>query len=473
VLPKPVKIVLLALGAVAALLIVSGAAAALYLTYDAKPRVEAFASDGLGLDVKIGGAVHIGLLPSFHLSLADVHLSSQHSEFATAGEVGLGMEVLPLFHHQLRIDRITLERVNIELERNGDGKLNVQPTGAGGALPEVEVAKISGSQVQLSYRDARTGNGLSANACSVDLNALRVLTGETRDWVKLISFGGQVECAGFRFVDLVTSDLAMSIAAANGVVDFNPLTLREFAGQGSGSVRIDLTRDEPLYEVRYRLEAFRLEQFTRTLAANPIGSGALDFTASLSIRGTALDELTRTANGNASLHAKDLTLQLGDLDKKFEQFASTQNFTLADAGAFLLAGPIGLGITKGYDYSRVLRAAPGTTQVRTLVSEWQIRNGVAHATDVAMATNKNRVALHGGFDFVTRQFDDVTLALLSPDGCAVAQQKVHGSFLQPDVDAPSLLRALTSPTRRLLSKATSLLGNKCVSFYSGSVEAPQ
>jgi uncharacterized protein involved in outer membrane biogenesis len=474
VLSRPAKVVLLTLGTVAALLIVSGVAAALYLTYDAKARVEALASEALGVDVTIGGAVHIGLLPSLDLALADVHLGSQHNEFATAGAARLGVELLPLFHHQVRFDRITLKRVSISLERDRNGTLNVQGSGRGGPLPDVAIAKVNGSKMTLRYRDDQSGNGWEADDCDLDLSRLRVLAGERGEWVKYVSFAGKIGCPRLRVLnDLEISDLSTSIEGADGIVDFNPVALRMFDGQGSGSVRVDLTRDQPLYEVRARLAAFRLEQFSKTLSANPVGSGALDFTASLSMRGAKLDDLTRTANGNASLHGKDLTLQLGDLDKKFEQFAATQNFDLVDAGAFLLAGPIGLGITKGYDYSRVLRTTPGTTQVRTLVSEWRVANGVARATDVAMATNKNRVALHGGLDFVTRQFDDVTLALLGPDGCAEAQQKVHGSFLEPKADAPSMLKTLAGPTRRLLSKATGLLGNKCVSFYSGSVEAPQ
>jgi uncharacterized protein involved in outer membrane biogenesis len=473
VLSRPTKLVLRTLGVAAALVIVTGAASTLYLTYDAKPHVESLASDALGVDVAIRGTVHIGLLPSPHLALADVHVSSQHAEFATAGAVSLGIELLPLFHHQVRIDRITLKRVSISLERGKDGKLNVRGSDQGGPLPDVAIAKVSGSKVLLHYQDDRTGNGFEADDCSLDLSKLRVLAGERADWVKYLSFAGKARCERFRLMDLEASDVSLSAEGSDGVVDVNPVTLRLFDGQGSGSVRIDLTHAEPLYQVRFALAGFRLEQFSKTLSANPVGSGALDFAANLSMRGGTIDDLTRTATGNASLRGNNLTLQLGDLDRKFEQFESTQNFSLVDAGAFLLAGPIGLGITKSYDYARVLRTAPGNTQVRSLVSEWRIEKGVAHATDVAMATNKNRVALKGGLDFVTRQFDDVTVALLSPDGCAEAEQKVHGSFRDPKVDTPSVLGVLAGPTRRLFSRATSLLGHKCVSFYSGSVEAPQ
>jgi uncharacterized protein involved in outer membrane biogenesis len=472
VLSRPVKIVLRTLGVVVLLVMVTGAVSALYLTYAAKPRVQGLATQSLGIDVTIGGAVHIGLLPSPHLALADVHIGSQHHEIATAGAVSLGFAFLPLLHHQVRIDRITLKRVSITLERDQDGNLNIRGSGHGGPLPDIAVAKVSGSSMQLRYKDDRTGNGFEAEDCTLDLSRLRVLPAESADWVKYVSFAGRAACRRLRLVDLEATDVSLSVEGSDGVVDINPVSLRLLEGFGNGSIRVDLTHPEPLYQIRYTLAGLRLEELGRKLSATPVGSGALDFAANLSMRGGTLDELTRTASGNASLRGNDLTLQLGDLDKQFERFESTQTFNLMDAGAFLVAGPIGLGITKGYDYARALRTAAGTTHVHSVVSEWRIEKGVAHATDVALATDKNRVASKGNLNFVTREFEDVTVALVNREGCAEAEQKVHGPFLKPEVDAPNALKVLAAPTRHLLDKATSLLGHKCISFYAGSVEAP-
>jgi uncharacterized protein involved in outer membrane biogenesis len=264
----------------------------------------------------------------------------------------------------------------------------------------------------------------------------------------------------------------LAVEGSTGVLDFNPVTFALFDGHASGNVRADFSRSEPLYEVRYGLAAFHIDEAFRTLSAKPVGNGSMDFSANLTLRGTTLDSLIRTAAGNASLHGEHLTLATGDLDKKFERFESSQNFNLVDVGAFLFAGPIGLGITKGYDYARLLQGSEGTTAISTLVSEWRVEHGVANATDVAMATTRNRVALRGGLDFVSGQFQAVTVALLDPAGCPEAEQKVRGSFARPEVAEPSVLKTLAGPTRHLFGKATSLLGHKCVSFYSGSVEPP-
>ena len=59
------------------------------------------------------------------------------------------------------------------------------------------------------------------------------------------------------------------------------------------------------------------------------------------------------------MHGDNLVLDIGDLDKEFSRYESTQNFNLVDVGAFFLAGPIGLALTKGYDYSRILKKIGG------------------------------------------------------------------------------------------------------------------
>jgi AsmA protein len=171
----------------------------------------------------------------------------------------------------------------------------------------------------------------------------------------------------------------------------------------------------------------------------------------------------------ASLRGDNLRLAIGDLDEKLSRYKSSQSFNLIDVGAVFFAGPLGLAVTKGYNFARIFQGAEGTTPIRTLVSEWQVEHGVAHARDVAMATRANRIALQGGLDFVSGQYDDLTLAVIDAKGCARVQQKVHGSFLNPVVEKPSALETLTGPTRTLLRQAKKLLGGKCAVFYAGSV----
>jgi AsmA protein len=204
-----------------------------------------------------------------------------------------------------------------------------------------------------------------------------------------------------------------------------------------------------------------------------VAKGAVDFSADLTMRGTPKVPVMRTASGEASLRGTDLLLEIGDLDRELSHYESTQNFNLVDLGAFFLAGPLGVAVTKGYDYARILKKAPGSTSIRTLISRWHVEAGVAQAQDVALATPANRIAMHGGLDFVNGTYEDVTIALVDPQGCARVQQKIHGSFGDPAIERPNVMSTLAGPVRKLLEKGKSMLGAKCPVFYAGSVPPPQ
>jgi AsmA protein len=193
--------------------------------------------------------------------------------------------------------------------------------------------------------------------------------------------------------------------------------------------------------------------------------------------GKDADAITRSSDGNASLHGTDLTLAVGNLDAELSEYRKTQHFNLVDLGAFLLAGPIGLAVTKGYDYAKVISSSGGSSKIQTLISEWHVDHGVAQATDVAMSTRSNRIALKGGFDVVNQSFQDVTVAVIDREGCPVVEQKVRGSFSHPDVGEPNIVSSLAGPAVHLLDKARHLVGGPvavghCQVFYAGALPPP-
>jgi AsmA protein len=464
------KIILIAVSALAATVVLLATVVALVLRVNAKPRVEAIASEALGMEVHVGGRLRIGFLPGLHVALADVHLRHGGMEVASAGEVNLGVELLPLLHKELRTDRIELKRLTIAIERDHDGKLNIDASSeANGRLPLLDVARVSVSDATLAYADKQSGKGFEAARCNLDGSRLRLSAGERSDLLKSLSLVAKLACGQIRTKDSVASDLRLSVDAQGGILRFDPVTMQLFGGHGSGDVRADFTGSVPIYQVRYRLTQFRLEEFFKVLSPKSIGEGSMDFSATLSLRGKTTDAQLPTAAGVVSLRGDNLRLAIGDLDEKLSRYESSQSFNLIDVGAFFFAGPLGLAVTKGYNFARIFQGAEGTTTIRKLVSEWQVEHGVAQARDVAMATRANRIALQGGLDFVSGQYDELTVSVIDAKGCVRVQQKVHGPFLNPVVEKPSALGTLTGPTRTLLRQARSLLGGKCAVFYAGSV----
>jgi AsmA protein len=225
--------------------------------------------------------------------------------------------------------------------------------------------------------------------------------------------------------------------------------------------------------VHSSISKLQIVDFSKAVTPEKIAEGALDFSANLTMHGTPETGVMGTVAGEASLHGNDLVLNIGDLDKEFSNYESTQSFNLIDVGAFFLAGPLGVAVTKGYDYSRILKKSEGHTTIRTLISQWKLERGIAQAQDVALATPKNRIAMIGGLNLVNDTYDDVTVALVDPQGCPRVEQKIHGSFRKPQVEKPNVVTTITGPARKLLNKGKSLLGAKCTVFYVGAVAAPK
>jgi AsmA protein len=469
---------LLVAGGLVGLAVLVAAVTALVLRANAKPRLEAIASEALEMEVTVGGRLSVGFLPGLHVALTEVHAQKRDAEIASADEVDVGVELLPLFRREIRIKTIGLKRVRIALQRDREGNLNVSKSPkAKGKHPALAVAKVSVSDATLLYVNRQSGKELEAADCNLDVSRLRFSSTEGPDLMKSLSLAAKVDCSRIQTAELVTSEVQLSVDGQDGVFSVDPVAMRLFGGQGSGDVRADLSGAVPVYHVHYGLEKFRIDEFFKYLSPKNagrkhVGDGSMDFSANLSLRGKTTDALKQSAAGEASLHGENLRLDIGDLDKKFSRYESSQSFNLVDMGAFFFAGPLALGVTKGYDFARILEGSGGSTTIRVLVSNWRIERGVAHATDVAMATKENRVALKGGLDFVNGRFDEVTVALIDAKGCARVKQRIRGPFRQPEVEEPHVLSALTGPARKLLKEVKELFDGKCDVFYAGSVQPP-
>jgi AsmA protein len=400
-----------------------------------------------------------------------VHIHNRGTEVATAKEARIGIDFLTLLHKGVRIKKIVLEHPSIAIEKDLDGKFNFEKSEeARGPLASLNLEKISFSDGTLRYVNKQSGEGFEADHCSLDMSRLQLSGRERPGIMKKLSFAAELACGEVRTKDYAASDLKFSVAGQRGVFDLKPLTMRVFAGQGSGSIRADFTGAVPLYHVRYSLSQFRIEAFLKNLSTQKAAEGTMDFSANLSMRGETVNKLRQSMAGQISLRGKNLILNGRDLDQAFARYESSQTFNLVDVSAFFFAGPVGLAVTKGYNFGSILQGSEGRSEIRTLVSDWKVERGVAQSQDVAMATDKNRVALQGGLDFVNERFDDVTVALIDAKGCIRAQQTIHGAFKKPVVEKPSALKSLTGPMVKLLKQVGRLFpGGECEVFYAGSV----
>jgi uncharacterized protein involved in outer membrane biogenesis len=469
------RVIIYAGAGMALLIVVLVASLLLFFKPDAyRQRIEQGLSEGLGMEVTFGAPVRFAWLPGLHVTLEDVRVRNANLEIASARKATLGVRLFPLLRGVVSIDTIALDDASISIERDQNGRFNVQSDRQ--TEPEstvLDLSRLSVSNATLRFTGQQPWRAFRAAACSIEVRNLHRSNADQTDFTKGITFSGELTCGEVKTEAVTLSDVKVSLHAERGAVKLEPITLRILDADGTGRITADLSGDVPQWTAQFALPQFPIAAFFRTLSGQQIAAGSMDFSADLSMQGASVDAMTQTMAGSVSLRGKDLTLENIDLDEELSRLQSSRNFNLVDVGAFFLAGPIGLAVTRGYDLASLLQASGGTSEIRTLVSDWQIERGIMRAQDVAMATAHNRIALQGSLDFVDQDFDDVIVALVDSHGCIKVQQTVKGTFANPVVEAPSAIESLARPALQLLKRGQDLLsGDACEVFYAGSVAAP-
>jgi AsmA protein len=448
------RVILFAAIGLAGLPVLLGAAALVLVNTTAyQSRLEATMSEALGMQVSTGGRLGFAFSPGLTVTLTDVHIRNRGTEIASAKQARFWIELPPLLKRQVRIDKIALDRARISVERSSDGRFSFEaPEAAEKVLPTVDWPIVSAPDATFLYADKRSGAAVQfeAGECRLEVQRLLLTGGKRSSRMKNLSFTAQLACAKVRRNDFEVSDLKVAVTAKEGFFALDPVALRIFGTEGTGTARADFSGSVPRFQIRYSLPQFPIEEFVKTMSRQKVAVGRMDFSANLEMQGDTAKQLRQTTKGTISLRGKNFMLLGGDLDRQFSRFESSQNFNLADVGAFFFAGPLGLVVTKGFNFATVLQGKGGSSEIRTLVSDWKVEHGVAQAQDVAMATKENRIALHGGLDFVNDRFNDVTVALVDPEGCAIVRQAVRGSFEHPVVEQPSVVKSLAGPVLGLL-----------------------
>lgn len=454
--------------ALAALALLSGAAMLLVSGVDIKSRVEA-AGEQAGFDVVVAGDAALRLLPTPHLLLQEMTVRQRETSIGSIGTASIGVSPWALLAGNVRVSDVQLEDVTLEIERRPDGSFNFsRPSPGTGAMPARQVGDISITNLAFRYLNQETEREIKASGCDLETEDARIEAGEGEP-LKRLSLTAQFSCAELQNSQLLATQVRGSVAGERGVFKVEPLTLQLLGGDGEGALDADFTAAEPSYRIRYSLHRLQVDDLFRSLSSGRKGSGSMDFTTELQVRGSNSRGMTRTATGTASLEGENLEVAVGNLDEKLSRYASSQSFNLIDLGAFFIAGPLGTAVTKGYDFANLFQDPGGTTRIVKLVSRWTVQDGVAQAQDVALITPANRLALKGSLDFVNRQFDGVTVAVVDDEGCATIEQRISGSFGNPDIVKPNIISSLVGPVSSTLVRAGRALGLDCEVFYSGSL----
>jgi hypothetical protein len=444
-----------------------------------KPQIETAASTALGMDVRIKGRMGIALFPVLGLSLKDVNVRNNELDVVTIEKMRIGLKLLPLARFELKIIQIELVRPVFSIVRSKNGMFNFEKPGQTSWEKLPAVKKISVYQGGLAYIDETSGDKIKVDDLDVGIRNLFFSGTDGAETFKDISFTGDIRCKTLKIYNFTLMNLVMSATGEKGILDINPVSMNIFGGTGKGNIHVDLTGTSPHYRVITTLERFKIEELIQAASPGNIPQksieGTVRFSADLTATGKSAAEVKRSLNGDLSLNGENLMLYNIDIDALITKYERSQNFNLVDVAAVFLAGPFGPVLTKSYNFARLYEESQGGKGiVRKLVSVWKVKNGIAEARDVALATKNQRIAMTGGLNFVNERFADVIVAALDKQGCAVYIEKVRGSFRKPQIEKESAFKSIVGSVLNPLADAWKFLqGEKCTVFYSGSVAQPE
>jgi len=258
----------------------------------------------------------------------------------------------------------------------------------------------------------------------------------------------------------------------NGDYEINSKTVKIFGDDAKGQIKITAApfADVPKFNITYNDISFLAEKMLSTFNENQVISGPLEISFNISSTGSEWDTIVNNMDGTINLSGKNLLLNGLDADEMIDKFKRSQNFNLVDLGAVVLAGPVGLAVTKGTDFASIFVFNSGkSTKINELVSHWTISKGVFEIQDAAFTTNTNRIALTGLIGFANQNID-LTIALLDKSGCSIFSQQVYGNLDSPTMGKVKVVSTVLAPVTNLVDDVT---GKDCVVFYSGSVEHPK
>ncbi|WP_312233276.1 AsmA family protein [Stutzerimonas nitrititolerans] len=170
---------------------------------DYKDEIRQLARDKAGLELQINGDIGWSLFPWLGLELHETTLASTRTPqqpFADLGMLGLSVRVMPLLRREVQMSDITVQGLNLTLNRDENGTGNWeglgQPPAQEGAAPteptpptqpespeeadtkprrplRLDIDSLSVNDARVTYHDAKSGQQFSAEGIELSTGAIR------------------------------------------------------------------------------------------------------------------------------------------------------------------------------------------------------------------------------------------------------------------------------------------------------------
>lgn len=444
-------------------------------------RIEQLLSQASGLQTTIKGPIRLNIFTNPGISLNDVEMKRQDSLVLTVETANIGFEILPLLQQDLVLHSIVLQKLKLILSTDVNGRLLLPLPATGNSSASLQMQypnliETEDSEVIVYNQKGETLYKLQ----NLNLTLLPYFVKKPNEQAggKSLAFNADVNFRTGQYKNIQIGPTQLSLNYRSQRITADILEANIWDGKLKGSVSWSQTANKPKLQLQLNFADFDASRSFTLFQPVSLVQGKLNLDADLNSEGNNLGEMMLNLGGTVTLKGMDLQLTTTDIDELITQAIKTQQFNLTDVAAYFFVGPLGVTVTKGYDVANVTRDLKknnlNTNKIVRIITRWNIQQGIAIADDVAMETNKYRLALKGRVNLVKRRFENLSIAVLDKRGCAVIEQKIDGAISAPKVGKLNFLLSPAKPIFKIIEKSTNLIlsGTTCVPFYTGSLLPP-
>ncbi len=462
-----------------------------------KPTIEQKVYEATGKELKINGKIGLSLAP-FGVSINDVVVKNpkgfSDGDMFKMKKAAVSLQLAPLLSKQIKVNYVKLIDINLLVEKNKKGVLNLSvakketkqkkeakkaPADQKAAqLPAVNVGKVLVENVNITYVDKKTKAKAKINGLNLTINDIAL--SQNKDILKALSLKGLLSINSIKYDRYLIKDISANFKFKDKIATIDPMKLTTFGSQAVGKLIYNMQGKKPKISIQEHIAKFDLKQISKEFIKTKKISleGFVKTDVKLSMVGTTPKSIKRTLSGTLYVSGDNFGVKGVDLNQILGSYDKMKSLNTKDVGAFLLAGPVGLALSKGTDATSAMAGIGEgkTTAIKKLVINTPIKRGIVTLKDVALSTGKYRVAAKGKLDLYRERFINVAVGILNKQGCAKISQKIEGTFSKPKINTSKLA------TSAVTGMVTSLIGgignlvpkkeskSKCKVFYNGVVK---
>ena len=460
-----------------------------------KPQIEKKVYEATGKELKINGDIGLSLTP-FGISIKDIVVKNpkgfSSSDLLKLQKVAVSLQVMPLLSKQVKVNYVKLQDMNLLVEKSKKGLMNIainkkaakkeetknKPKEKESAkLPMVNVGKVLLSNINVTYIDHQTKSKAKVDNLNLTVNDI-ALNGD-KDILKALSLKGFLKIADVKYDKYLLKDISADFTFKDKIATISPLKLTVYNSQVLGKLVYNMNGKKPKIHIEDHIAKLDLKEVSKQFIKNKKISldGYVKTDIKLSMVGQTPKDIKRSLTGTLYVFGNNFGIKGVDLNKVFKSLDDAKSINKKDIAGFLVAGPLGVALSKGMSGGNMLSGLDGgTTAVKKLVINAPIKRGIVTLKDVAMKVGGTRVAVKGKIDLTRERFIKVQVGVVGGNGCAKIAEDISGTFSKPKYSTKALTSGVVANTvTSLFGQFTKSSGSntkkpKCKVFYNGSIK---